>query len=154
MKWESIVDESIDELDITIRTPRLDDPGYLALVRLLDRPQSLYGKKRGSVHAIAIDEALWFESVDDKVFLYTVKDTFETAYRLYELEEWLSEYGFVRVGKSQIVCLSKIRSFRYALSGRLEATLNNGEKVIVSRSYVKSVRTKLEQMGGIRHASI
>lgn len=154
MKWETTVDDLIDELEITIRTPRLDDPNYLALLRLLDRPHSLYGKKRGSVHAIPIEEALWFESVDDKVFLYTPKDTFETSYRLYELEEWLSDYGFMRVGKSQIVCLYKIRSFRFALSGRLEATLSNGEKVIVSRSYVKTVRTKLEQMGGVRHEPI
>lgn len=153
MKIESIVDATLTDIEITIRTPRADDPVVQTVMRLFERPHSLYGKKRGSVHAVSVEDALWFESVDDKVFLYTAKDTFETTYRLYELEHWLSDFGFARIGKSQIVRLTKIRSFSYALSGRLEATLSNGEKLIVARSYVKAVKAKLEEMGGIRHES-
>jgi DNA-binding LytR/AlgR family response regulator len=153
MKLEIVVDANIDELEVTLRTPRADDPTCVSALRFFEKPQTLMAKKRGSLHNVAIDEALWFESVDDKVFLYTAKETFETTYRLYELEEWLSVHGFYRIGKSQIVCLSKIRSFKYALSGRLEATLINNEKVIISRSYVKFVKAKLEEMGGIRHES-
>lgn len=153
MKLVTIVDATIAELEISLKTPSTEDPAYLSLLQMIEKPQTLIGKRRGSNHAVAIGDAIWFESVDDKVFLYTAKDVFETTYRLYEIEDWLSAYGFYRIGKSQIVCLTKIRSFKYALSGRLEATLVNNEKVIVSRSYVKHIRAKLEEMGGIRHES-
>lgn len=151
MKLQTMVDETLSEPEVTIRTPSLADPEYQSLRQFLERPKALFGKKRGSVHPIEIGDVFWFESVDDKVFLYTEKDTYETVYRLYELELGLADSGFVRIGKSQIVSLQKIRSFRVVLSGKIEATLKNGERILVSRSYVKTVRAKLEEMGGVRH---
>jgi DNA-binding LytR/AlgR family response regulator len=151
MKLETVVDETASEVELTIRTPSLMNQEYQSLLQMLERPKTLLGKKRGSVHAIEIGDVYWFESVDDKVFLYTEKETFETAYRLYELETRLADQGFVRIGKSQIVAMAKIRSFRFAFSGKIEATLKNGEKVLVSRTYVKGVRAKLEEWGGVRH---
>jgi DNA-binding LytR/AlgR family response regulator len=45
--------------------------------------------------------------------------------------------------KSVFVNLSKVRSLSPALSGRFEATLENGEKVIISRQYVGDLKKRL-----------
>jgi DNA-binding LytR/AlgR family response regulator len=53
---------------------------------------------------------------------------------------------FVRVNRNTIVDAAKIRSFRSALNGRMEAHLQNGETVEVSRAYVSALKVML---GGI-----
>ena len=40
--------------------------------------------------------------------------------------------------------LMKIRSIRPALNGRLVAVLQSGEEVIISRSYVKALKSALK----------
>lgn len=149
MKLQTIIDETLTELELVVKTPSADHPEYLAVLALEERPKALLGKKRGTQYRIEPNAVFWFESVDEKVFLYTEKDTFETHYRLYELESMLPKSEFLRVGKSAIVALTKIRSFRFALSGRIEATLRNGEKVLVSRAYVKALRSELERKGDV-----
>ena len=85
----------------------------------------------------------YIESVDKKSFVYTKDECFECKYRLYELEEMLGGY-FARCAKASIVNLRKIESITSDFSGRMEATLLNGEKLIVARSYVKEIKRRLD----------
>lgn len=78
-----------------------------------------------------------------KVFVYTEKDTFEIAEKLYVLEEQLYPYGFIRISKSMLLNFDQIYSFYPKLSGNLEALLLNQEKVIISRRYVAGLKRKL-----------
>jgi DNA-binding LytR/AlgR family response regulator len=55
----------------------------------------------------------------------------------------LANSDFLRISKSVIVNLSKIKSLSPALSGRFEAALDNGEKVIISRQYVGDLKKRL-----------
>lgn len=85
----------------------------------------------------------YIESVDKRSFVYTKDDCFETKLRLYELEETLGAY-FLRISKSMIVNLKKIKGVKSDLSGRMEATMLNGEKIVISRSYVKEIKRRLD----------
>lgn len=88
-------------------------------------------------------DALYFESVDDRTFLYTADKVYEIRHRLYELEEILSDRDFIRISKSQIVNINCIKSLMPELNRSLSATLSNGEILTVSRRYVKSLRILL-----------
>lgn len=88
-------------------------------------------------------DALYFESVDDRTFLYTADKVYEIRHRLYELEEILSDRDFIRISKSQIVNINCIKSLMPELNRSLSATLSNGEILTVSRRYVKSLRNLL-----------
>lgn len=85
----------------------------------------------------------YIESVDKRTFVYTKDDCFESKLRLYELEETLGTY-FLRISKSMIVNLKKIKGVKSDLSGRMEATMLNGEKIVISRSYVKEIKRRLD----------
>ena len=85
----------------------------------------------------------YIESVDKRTFVYSKDDCFETRLRLYELEETLGAY-FLRISKSMIVNLKKIKGVKSDLSGRMEATMLNGEKIVISRSYVKEIKRRLD----------
>ena len=77
------------------------------------------------------------------MFLYTAKDTFETKARIYQLEEKLSGTPFARVSKSAIVNLKKVRSITPEKHSKLIMTLLNGEKLMVSRQYLNTIKERL-----------
>ena len=107
------------------------------------RQGSLTGTKDSRQYEIAVSDIYYFESVDGKTFLYTKDQVYETSYRIYELESMLRPKNFLRVSKSMLLNLMKIRSIQSALNGRFAAVLLTGEEVIISRSYVKGLKAAL-----------
>jgi DNA-binding LytR/AlgR family response regulator len=99
--------------------------------------------KDSRLYEIAVSDIYYFESVDGKTFLYTKEQVYETAYRIYELESMLRSKNFLRVSKSMLLNLMKIRSIQSALNGRFAAVLLSGEEVIISRNYVKGLKAAL-----------
>ena len=82
--------------------------------------------------------------MDNRVFLYTAAESYETRLKLYELEDMLKEKTFLRISKSMIVNLMKITSVRPALNGRFSAILKNGEEILISRKYVPALKRVLK----------
>ena len=93
------------------------------------RQGSLTGVKDSRQYEIAVSDIYYFESVDAKSFLYTKDQVYETSYRIYELESMLRPKNFLRVSKSMLLNLMKIRSIQSALNGRFAAVLLSGEEV-------------------------
>ena len=93
---------------------------------------------------VAVADIFYIESVDGKTFLYTNERVYETGYRLYELEEKLKPKHFLRISKPMLVNLMKIQSIQPAFNGRFTAVLRSGEKIIISRNYVKSLKAALK----------
>ena len=108
------------------------------------RQGSLSGTMDAKRYEIAVADVCYIESVDGKTFLYTSDGVFETASRLYELEELLKTKHFLRISKAMLVNLMKIRSIQPAFNGRFTAVLRTGEKIIISRSYVKALKAALK----------
>jgi DNA-binding LytR/AlgR family response regulator len=131
------------EDEIIIRCKQVDEH-LLKLVYALKACQEKLTVTRGAdILQVMPSEVFYFEAVDNKVFLYLEKDVYETKQKLYELEERFRGTDFVRVSKSVILNLSKVKSLSPAFNGRFEATMKNGEKVIVSRQYVPVLKEKL-----------
>lgn len=132
-----------EEDTIIVRCAQLDDK-MLALINSLKAGASkLAATKDGQITFLEPKEVFYFEAVDNKVFLYTQKEVYETRLKLYEIEEQYCRYGFIRISKSIVVSLMKIKRLSPAFNGRFEALLKNNEKVIVSRQYVPSLKEKL-----------
>lgn len=91
---------------------------------------------------IRASDIYYIESVDKRSYVYTKDECHETKYRLYELDEKLGS-SFFRCSKAMIVNIKKIRSVRAELNARLSAELLNGERLIISRGYVKDLKKKL-----------
>ena len=85
----------------------------------------------------------YIESVDKRSYVYTKDNCYDTKYRLYELEEVLGGY-FVRCSKAMIINLRKVKSVKSDIGGRLITTLLNDEEIIISRSYVKEIKRRLD----------
>lgn len=107
------------------------------------RQGQLTGIQEGKQFEIAVTDLAYVEAVDNKVFLYTQKQVYETKQKLYELEELLREKYFLRVSKSMLLNLMKIGSIKPAMNGRMLAVLKSGEEIIITRKYVADLKKAL-----------
>lgn len=122
---------------------RLMPPELLRALTLLKVQQALVAYDGNEIFRISPTNIYYIEAVDNKTFLYCRDKVYESKQKLYELEETFANSDFLRVSKSAILNLSKIKSLSPALSGRFQASLENGERIIISRQYVSELKKKL-----------
>ena len=135
--------EGCAEVEVIIRCLRATEDIRKLESLLHSHERKLSCTKGGITHLIDIGEVLYFESVDKQSFLYTDSDIYELSLKLYEIEEMLSDIGFIRSAKSQILNIHKITSLCPDFGGRIEVTILGGERLIVSRQYAKSLKERL-----------
>ena len=137
------VEKKSEEL-VLIRCQAVTDEVREIEAFVKSRQGSLTGVAEAKQYEIAVTEICYIESVDGRTFLYTGDQVYESAYRIYELEELLKPKHFLRISKPMLVNLMKIQSLQPAFNGRFLAILRSGEKVIISRNYVKALKAALK----------
>lgn len=137
------IHEGFPDIEIVINCPQASDEIHKIESMLHTYDKKLSGAKDGQTHLVDRQDVLYFESVDKRCFICTADDTYETPLRLYEIEGLLAELGFIRCSKSQIVNIAKIASLCPDFGGRMEIVMEDGEKLIVSRQYAKSLKERL-----------
>ncbi|MBE5961817.1 MAG: LytTR family transcriptional regulator [Lachnospiraceae bacterium] len=139
-----IEDPSDGEEDtIIIRCRQLDDRLLQFIYEAKMRKEKLTGLLGGTIHLIDPTSVFYFEAVDNRVFIYCKEQVYESRLKLYEIEAMFRDTSFFRASKSCILNLDKISNITSAFNGRLETTLKNNEKVIISRQYVPALKEKL-----------
>lgn len=144
MKITILAPEPGQEDEIIIRCHHLDDKLLAAIDTLKTSTSKIPAFSEKGITMLLPKDIYYFESVDNKVFAYCEKQVYEVRKKLYELESELAATDFLRISKSAIVDLSKIRDLSPAFSGRLEARLRNGERIVISRQYVPALKKKLD----------
>lgn len=134
---------TVTETEISIVCKQADDKmlRLLAMLRVFDK--KVTGSKNGEIFVLDAAKILYIDTVDKKTFFYTDTDVYETPLKLYMLEERLAGTDFLRASKSAVVNFAQIKSLRPDFGGRLEITMNNGEKLLVSRQYAAPFKEKL-----------
>lgn len=108
------------------------------------RQGQLSGILEGKKFEIPVTDVYYVEGVENSVFIYAKYEVYETRQKLYELEVILKEKYFLRVSKSAILNLMKIKAIKPALNGRYSAILQNNEEIIISRKYVQELKKALK----------
>lgn len=140
----TIVDPAEGEEDeIIIRCRHMDERLMKLISAIKAGQEKITVLREGDYFQVAPGEIYYFESVDNRVFLYLEQEVYETRQKLYELEERFQGTDFFRASKSCIVNLAKVKKLSPAFNGRFEAHMKNGEKVMISRQYVPGLKEKL-----------
>ncbi len=145
VKIKQIPDEEPEILEI--RYHRLTDEIGEIISFVKSGQGQLAARKDGRDMEVPVVDVFYAESVDNRVFLYTAKESFEVRMKLYELEEKLRGRSFIRVQKSTLLNLMKIEGIKPALGGRYSAMLKNGEEILISRKYVTDLKNALINPG-------
>lgn len=128
------------------------------IIRYLERTEDInsliqYIERRGEKIAavmndrkilIAPGDVLYLESVDNSVFVYTDDAVAKTSITLASAEEAFSAEGFFRCSKSMVINIYRISYLKSISGNRADVTMDNGEHVIISRRYVKALRSILK----------
>ncbi|WP_186429501.1 LytTR family DNA-binding domain-containing protein [Clostridium sp. BSD9I1] len=136
------IDESSNnsEVEIIIKCKAVDDEIHRILTMIKNSEEKILGIVDGATHLIEAENIFYFESVDKKTFMYTKSQVLETHLKLYEVEKKLTKYDFFRASKSTVINISKIKRLSPKFNGKLEALLENDERLIISRQYVSVIK--------------
>lgn len=132
-----------EEEEVIIRCHQMTEE-VLSMIHLLKSSENIIiGHSDDKIHRIHIKSVYYLESVDNRVYIYCKDQVYESKQKLYEIEEQYGDQLLLRISKSIILNIRKIKYVTPAYSGRLEACLDNGEKQIISRQYVAALKKKL-----------
>ncbi len=90
------------------------------------------------------DDILYLESVDDKVFVYTSDKIMRIEGSLNSFMAAVSDESFFRCSKSMIINVGRVEALKSLSSNRIDATMEGGEHIIISRRYASEFRRLLK----------
>ncbi len=138
-----IIEHIKEKLQVVIKCQQIDDEIMRLKYHIEMFEKKLQAKRDNEWCFVNLLDVLYFESVDNRIFLYTKDDVMEIKQRLYELEIILSDKDFIRISKSQIININKVKSLRPEINRTILATMCNGEQLFISRKYVPAIRSLL-----------
>ncbi|HOI47653.1 MAG TPA: LytTR family DNA-binding domain-containing protein [Bacilli bacterium] len=103
----------------------------------------LIGRLNDDVHILTYDQIMYIEGIDNDTFVTTNKGEYRVKEKLYELENQLASFQFVRVSKSYIVSVMKIAKIKPTFQGKLILVMDNQQKLEVTRHYLPSFKQYL-----------
>lgn len=140
MKIKVVLDKDRDE-EILIfakeRTALVD-----RIERLVKGEENIVAKRDRVSYNVELSDVVCFTADDNKVFVNVGKEVLEVEEKLYELEESLPE-NFIKINKSCIANIDKIKSFDATITGTLTVNFKNGCRDYVSRRRMKQVKERL-----------
>ena len=100
-------------------------------------------KSGGRVVFVKVSDIDWIESAHNYVELHVGKESHLLRETLNAIEGRLSPEKFVRISRSTIVNIERVKELQPLFHGEYTVLLQNGTRVTLSRRY----RDKLQQLG-------
>ena len=146
MKITIDVDDKNEEIEVNIKCNKLTSEveNLIATLRIIN--QQMLVIKDNENYLLDVNKISYIEALERKTFVYTEDEMFESKLKLYEMEERLCHYGFIRISKSCLVHLKYIKSIRNDIERKLRLTMKNDEQIIVSRQYADEIKKRLGVM--------
>jgi len=142
LKVHTKIDSTIEENSVEIVAKTKEElKQILDVLRGID--DTIDAKQEDQISPIRYRDILYFESVDKRTFAYTLKEVYEVSKWLNEIEA-LMPSSFFRCSKSNIINLSKVKSFSPSFGSKIIMNLVNSEKIFVSRNYVNALNDKMK----------
>ncbi len=143
MKISIVESTKIEETEVIIKCKEKNEQIIEIERSLTYLNRIITGKIDGRNYTLKPQQIYYFDSIDNRVFAYTKSNVYEVNQKLYQIETMFDDTPFIRINKSMILNIDKIISFSSAINGRMEATLRNNEKVVISRKYVPILKQLL-----------
>lgn len=136
------------EEEVIIRYKRMT-PRIKELIKGIDGAcPTVLGRAEDAKCPVFLKDIYYVESVEDKCYACTREKAYQIGMTLAEAEEKYAYLGFFRCNKSFVLNIRKVLSVKSELGNRIDATLDNGEHIIISRHYAKAFRALLKEYAG------
>jgi DNA-binding LytR/AlgR family response regulator len=98
-----------------------------------------------SLKMVNVLDIYYIESTGKTTVIYCEKSSFRTQFRLFQLNEKLTDNGFVQISKYCILNINKLDKIRQLFNSRMEITLTNGVRLYATRTYLADIKRKLQE---------
>lgn len=132
------------EDEVIVRYRELTKEIEQLLFHLKKTRRKIMGIKDDAQVVIEIPDILYIESVDGRTFAYTSEEVLRMENTLSQLEQMLDGVNFFRCSKSMILNIDKVSALRSLACNRIDATMVNGEHIMISRTYASDFRKRLK----------
>ena len=145
MKVNLFVSRDIEEPYADIHTNELTDniTKAMSILESDDSNEMLAVKRESDIALLEFSEIFMFRVEDKQVNVYTENQEYIIKKPLYQVEETLTS-DFVRISKTTIVNLKKIKRVAPSLKGMMFIELKNGLKDNISRKYLPEFKRALD----------
>jgi len=136
--------QKVSETEISIYCSEIDKRLEQLIKHIKQYTYTFHAKADGTLCLITSEKIYYIDSVDSKTFLYSEGNVYISSEHLSELENKLVDSTFIRISKNCILNITYLESVHPLWNHRLEALLLNGEKLIVTRHYIESLKEKIK----------
>ena len=127
-------------LTVIVEYPEYDRTVERLISRIKDLNISFTGKADGKTFSIDIPDIYYIENVERKIFLYSKKDIYRFDGTMSDIDSAIADTDLVRISRTCFMNVSHLKEIMQMKNSHLEAVLDNGEKLIVSRKYLKDIK--------------
>jgi two-component system LytT family response regulator len=110
------------------------------------RPERIAVKSGGSVIFVRVDEIRWISAAGNYVEIHTVSETHLLRGTTQEFEAELDPAKFLRIHRSTIVNIDRIREIEQGFKGDSVVILDDGTKLSMSRSHREKLNERLGRL--------
>lgn len=143
MKWIKTHEPKLRENYLEIHYGNLNKETQ-DIIAYLESKNVLMGRNGTESRLIKPDEIYYMEIVDRKCYAYLKKEVWQLEEGLSELTDRYEMHGFVRVSKSMVVNIYKVKEIKADFNMRMNLVLLNGETIVMNRSYRNDFFEKLK----------
>jgi DNA-binding LytR/AlgR family response regulator len=141
-------EENLDENYLELHYDEIDSETAAVLERLRPALKYIEGNVDGKRLTLPLTDMFYFETVDRKTFGYTRDICIEVKETLQSIIDEYENAGFVRISKSSIVNLYKIKRLQGDLNMRTMIYLKNDECLVMNRGYRTEFYKALDKLQG------
>lgn len=145
MRWIKTHEPKLSENYLEIHYGKLNSETR-DIINYLESKNVLMGRNESESRLIKPNEIYYIEIVDRKCYAYLKEEVWRLEEGLAELTERYETHGFVRIGKSMVVNVHKVKQIKADLNMRMDLVLLNEETIVMSRSYRNEFFKKLKNM--------
>ncbi|MDE6529287.1 MAG: LytTR family transcriptional regulator DNA-binding domain-containing protein [Lachnospiraceae bacterium] len=145
MKWIKTHEPKLRENYLEIHYGNLNKETQ-DMIAYLESKNVLMGRKESESRLIQPEEIYYCEIVDRKCYAYLKEEVWKLEEGLAKLTERYEMQGFVRISKSMVVNIFKVKQIQADFNMRMNLVLLNGETVVMSRSYRNDFFRKLKNI--------
>lgn len=145
MEIKAVINDKYEEMELHVCNSEMND----AVAGMISNLTNLLGdnipakNNAGDSIFISQRDIISIYAEGPKVFIHTETGNYEASKKLYEFENELDETRFLRISKSEIVGLKKIKRLDLGMTGTIKVCMSDGYECYTSRRNVSNLKKAL-----------
>lgn len=145
MKWIKTHEPELHENYLEIHYSDLNKETR-DIIAYLESTNVLMGRNETESRLIKPDEIYYIEIVDRRCYAYLKEEVWKLEEGLFELTKRYEAHGFVRISKSMVVNIYKVKQLKADFNMRMNLVLLNEETIVMNRSHRNDFFRKLKEI--------